>query len=180
MSVKLREGVMAVVFAAFDDSMKEVLALVNKTAYNILACMSCRDDLLFWQPPYTLLHSYGVCVCVWCVCVCVCGVCVCVCERYSGGERHQENGMFGFVTEWWSQCEGLICRRLQFKQTTGPGISHKMERKKRWNNYPAHPHIYNPLVYFIHLLIHSLTHFIIFLIFWGGTGGSPGALSVNK
>lgn len=120
MSVKLREGVMAVVFAAFDDSMKEVLALVNKTAYNItLACMSCRDDLLFWQPPYTLLHSYeGV------------YVCVCVCERDTGGERHQENGMFGFVTEWQSQREGLICSRLQFKQTTGSGISHKKSVRK--------------------------------------------------
>lgn len=70
MSAKLREGVMAVVFAAFDDSMKEVLALVNKTAYNItLACMSCGDDLLFWQPPYILLHSYGGVSMSMCVCL---------------------------------------------------------------------------------------------------------------
>lgn len=41
---------MAVVLAAFDDSMKEVLALVNKTAYNItLACMSCVAYSLSWQ-----------------------------------------------------------------------------------------------------------------------------------
>ena len=41
---------MAVVLAAFDDSMKEVLARVNKTAYNItLACMSCAAYSLSWQ-----------------------------------------------------------------------------------------------------------------------------------
>lgn len=45
---------MAVVLAAFDDSMKEVLALVNKTAYNItLACMGRCAYLLFWQ-----LHTH--------------------------------------------------------------------------------------------------------------------------
>lgn len=48
-------GEMAVVLAAFDDSMKEVLALVNKTAYNItLACMSCVAYSLSWQ-----LHTCG-------------------------------------------------------------------------------------------------------------------------
>lgn len=51
-------GVMAVVLAAFDDSMKEVLALVNKTAYNItLACMSCVAYSLSWQ-----LHTRGYCL----------------------------------------------------------------------------------------------------------------------
>lgn len=48
-------GEMAVVLVAFDDSMKEVLALVNKTAYNItLACMSCVAYSLSWQ-----LHTRG-------------------------------------------------------------------------------------------------------------------------
>lgn len=48
---------MAVVLAAFDDSMKEVLALVNKTAYNItLACMSCIAYSLSWQ-----LHTHVCC-----------------------------------------------------------------------------------------------------------------------
>lgn len=48
-------GEMAVVLAAFDDRMKEVLALVNKTAYNItLACMSCVAYSLSWQ-----LHTCG-------------------------------------------------------------------------------------------------------------------------
>lgn len=41
MSCMGSRGVMAVVLAAFDDNMKEVLAVVNKIAYNItLACMS--------------------------------------------------------------------------------------------------------------------------------------------
>lgn len=49
---------MAVVLAAFDDSMKEVLALVNKTAYNItLACMSCVAYSLSWQ-----LHTRCCCL----------------------------------------------------------------------------------------------------------------------
>jgi len=49
---------MAVVLAAFDDSMKEVLALVNKTAYNItLACMSCVAYSLSWQ-----LHTCRCCL----------------------------------------------------------------------------------------------------------------------
>lgn len=49
---------MAVVLVAFDDSMKEVLALVNKTAYNItLACMSCVAYSLSWQ-----LHTRGSCL----------------------------------------------------------------------------------------------------------------------
>lgn len=48
-------GEMVVVLAAFDDSMKEVLALVNKTAYNItLACMNCVAYSLSWQ-----LHTRG-------------------------------------------------------------------------------------------------------------------------
>lgn len=57
-------GVMAVVLAAFDDSMKEVLALVNKTAYNItLACMSCVAYSLSWQLHtcgYYLIHFAGL------------------------------------------------------------------------------------------------------------------------
>lgn len=57
-------GVMAVVLAAFDDSMKEVLALVNKTAYNItLACMSCIAYSLSWQLHtcgYYLIHFAGL------------------------------------------------------------------------------------------------------------------------
>lgn len=45
---------MAAVLAAFDDSMKEVLALVNKIAYNItLACMGCCAYSLLWQ-----FHTY--------------------------------------------------------------------------------------------------------------------------
>jgi len=94
MSVKLREGVMAVVFAAFDDSMKEVLALVNKTAYNItLACMSCRDDLLFWQPLHivTFLRS-SLCVCM--------SVCVFVSVREIRGREASGKWHVWFCDKW--------------------------------------------------------------------------------
>lgn len=51
---------MAVVLAAIDDSMKKVLALVNKTAYNItLACMRCAAYSLRWQlHTHTRLQPY--------------------------------------------------------------------------------------------------------------------------
>lgn len=75
-------GVMAVVLAAFDDSMKEVLALVNKTAYNItLACMSCVAYSLSWQ-----LSTRGYCLI----------------KHFAGAEsaRVRTHSLFGFVMEW--------------------------------------------------------------------------------
>lgn len=89
---------MAVVLAAFDDSMKEVLALVNKTAYNItLACMSCVAYSLSWQ-----LSTRGYCLI----------------KHFAGAESARTHSLFGFVMEWQRANRGAAIR-LQCKQGSG-------------------------------------------------------------
>lgn len=88
---------MAVVLAAFDDSMKEVLALVNKTAYNItLACMSCVAYSLSWQ-----LSTRGYCLI----------------KHFAGAESAHTPAVW--FCDGVATCKPRAAIRLQCKQRSG-------------------------------------------------------------
>lgn len=92
---------MAVVLAAFDDSMKEVLALVNKTAYNItLACMSCVAYSLSWQ-----LSTRGYCLIKHC----------------GGAESARAHTLAVWFRDGVATCKPRAAIRLQCKQGSGRG-----------------------------------------------------------
>lgn len=99
-------GVMAVVLAAFDDSMKEVLALVNKTAYNItLACMSCVAYSLSWQ-------------------LSTCGYCLI--KHFAGAESARACAHTRCLVLWWSGNVQLAGRDSVAMQTRERGKDEKV------------------------------------------------------